>query len=78
MVQGGCISCHRVEEKLIGPAYNEVAKRYRGKDKAAERLFAKVREGGEDEWGDIPMRPNGVEKISDEDLKAVIAWILVL
>lgn len=76
--KGGCVSCHRVDQKLLGPAFTEVAKRYRGDAQAAERLFVKVREGGEGEWGDIPMQPNTEEKISDADLHALIDWILKL
>lgn len=75
---GGCISCHRVDQKLLGPAFKEVAARYRGDAQAAARLFTKVREGGEGEWGDLPMQPNGEEKISDADLRAVLDWILQL
>ncbi|HMN46105.1 MAG TPA: c-type cytochrome [Povalibacter sp.] len=78
MERGGCISCHRVDQKLLGPSFKEVAARHRGDPQAAARLFAKVREGGEGEWGDLPMQPNGEEKISDENLQAVIAWILSL
>ena len=78
MSRGGCISCHRVDQKLLGPAFKEVAARYRGDTQAAERLFAKVREGGEGEWGDLPMQPNSDEKISDVDLRALLDWILKL
>jgi cytochrome c len=78
MEKAGCIACHRVDQKLIGPAFNAVAAQYKGTDGAAEYLFEKVREGGEGVWGDMPMSPNGVNKISDADLHAVVAWILSL
>ncbi|MET0533665.1 MAG: c-type cytochrome [Steroidobacter sp.] len=78
MTHGGCISCHRVDQKLLGPAFKDVATRYRGDLQAPARLFAKVREGGEGEWGDLPMQPNSEQKISDADLRALLEWILQL
>jgi cytochrome c len=78
MERSGCISCHRVDQKLIGPAFKEVAARYRTESAATEYLIEKIRNGGEGVWGDIPMQPNGVEKISDEDLALVVEWILKL
>lgn len=78
MSRSGCISCHRADQKLLGPGFNEVAARYRGDAQAMERLFRKVRDGGEGEWGDLPMQPNGEEKVSDADLRALLEWILKL
>ncbi len=78
MEKRGCISCHRVDKKLIGPSFKAVAERYRGNADAPALLFQKVREGGEGVWDDIPMTPNSESKISDADLKTVIAWVLSL
>ena len=78
MSRSGCISCHRVDQKLLGPSFQDVAVRYRGDPDAAAKLFAKVREGGEGEWGDLPMQPNGEEKISDADLRTILEWLLRL
>jgi cytochrome c len=77
MEKKGCISCHRVDQKLIGPAFKAIAAKYKGTDARAE-LFEKVREGGEGVWGDMPMPPNEPSKVSDEDLKTIIDWILHL
>jgi cytochrome c len=41
-------------------------------------LFDKVRSGGSGNWGQVPMMPHGADKISDDDLKAAISWILSL
>ncbi|ANQ86105.1 c-type cytochrome [Azoarcus olearius] len=71
-----CVACHAVDKKMVGPAYRDVAAKYQGQADAPAKLFAKVREGGAGVWGQIPMTPNDPEKISDADLKAVIAWIL--
>lgn len=72
-----CVACHSVEQKRVGPAYKDVANRYRGQD-VAETLFQKVRHGGKGNWGEIPMTPHSPEQISDDDLKTAIAWILNL
>lgn len=79
MEASGCISCHRVDQKLIGPAFRDVAARYRNRSDATEYLAARIRGGSEEGiWGDIPMPPNTVEKISDENLALVIEWLLSL
>lgn len=71
-----CVSCHAVDAKRVGPAYRDVADKYRDQADAAAHLFEKVRHGGTGNWGQIPMPPNGDDKISDADLKSVIQWIL--
>ena len=76
MEKSGCVSCHRIDQKLIGPAFKDVAARYRSDKDALPKLLEKVRDGGEGVWGDMPMPPNAVEKISDADLKTLIEWIL--
>jgi cytochrome c len=74
--KGGCMACHTMDKKLVGPAYKDVAAKYKGQGDAAAKLADKVRKGGVGVWGPIPMPPNAAEKINDADLKTVIAWIL--
>lgn len=71
-----CVACHAVDKKLVGPSYQDVAAKYKGQADAPKMLFEKVRNGGTGNWGQIPMTPNGPDKISDENLNAVIQWIL--
>lgn len=71
-----CVACHTVDAKRVGPGYREVAEKYKGQADAAAHLFEKVRHGGTGAWGQIPMPPNGEDKISDADLKVVVQWIL--
>jgi cytochrome c len=72
--QSGCLACHTVDKKLVGPSYKEIADRYR-KDKGAEaNLFKKVKEGGKGVWGDVPMTPNA--HVKDQDIKTIVQWIL--
>ncbi|MCG2576825.1 c-type cytochrome [Dechloromonas sp. XY25] len=73
-----CVACHAVDQKRVGPAYKEVAAKYKGDAKAPAALFDKVRHGGSGNWGQVPMIPHPADKISDEDLKAAIHWVLSL
>jgi cytochrome c len=63
-----------VEQRVVGPAFREVAQRYAGDAGAAARLAAKVRAGGQGNWGQVPMPPAAA--ISDAELSALIAWVL--
>ena len=74
--KAGCRACHAVDKKMVGPSYQDIAKKYRGDAKAVAMLSEKVRKGGTGTWGQIPMPPSPPEKISDADLKAVVEWIL--
>ena len=71
----GCTACHANDKKLIGPAYKEVAKKYKGDAKAPEMLATKVIKGGQGVWGPIPMPPN---KVTDDEVKKLVAWILAM
>ena len=73
-----CVACHAVDQKRVGPSYKDVAAKYKGQADAVAVLSAKVRNGGTGNWGQIPMTPNGPDKISDADLKAAVEWILKL
>lgn len=73
-----CVACHAVEQKRVGPAYKDVAAKYKGHPEAEAMLIAKVRNGGTGVWGQVPMPPNGPDKISDADLKVAVEWILKL
>ena len=71
----GCTACHANDKKVIGPAYKEVAKKYKGDAGAAAKLAEKVIKGGQGVWGPIPMRAN---KVSDDDAKKMVATILAM
>jgi cytochrome c len=76
MTAAGCNACHTLDKKLVGPAYKEIAARYKGQADAASLLVKKAREGGKGVWGPIPMPANPPAKIGDADLTAAVAWIL--
>jgi cytochrome c len=70
-----CLVCHAVDHKLIGPAYQEVAKKYAGQKDAEAMLIQSVRKGSTGKWGGpIAMPPQTAP--SDADVKALVQWIL--
>jgi cytochrome c len=69
-----CVACHTIDKKLVGPAYKEVAAKYKGEAGAADKLVEKVKKGGSGVWGAIPMPPNPT--VPDGDVRAMVDWIL--
>jgi cytochrome c5 len=76
MQKDSCAVCHSVDKKIVGPAYLDVATKYRGDKDALARLSQKVKAGGSGVWGEVPMPPN--TQVSDADIKALVTWILTL
>ena len=72
----GCTACHAIDKKVIGPAYNDVAAKYKGDAKAAAMLADKVKKGGVGNWGQVPMPPN--PNVPDADIKTMITFITSL
>ena len=74
--KSGCTACHSNDKKIVGPAYIDVAAKYKGDAGAAAKLADKVKKGGTGAWGPVPMPPNPA--VSDADLKTMITYILAL
>ena len=72
----GCMACHQVEIKVVGPAYKDIAAKYKGDAGAPDMLAAKVKSGGMGTWGQIPMPPQTTA--SDDEIKTLVAWVLSL
>lgn len=70
----GCMACHGVANKIVGPGYNEIAAKYKGQADAAAGLFEKVKNGGQGTWGAIPMPPQG--HVKDDEIKQLVQWIM--
>ena len=68
-----CFACHTADKKMVGPAYKDVAKKYKGQNVAA-KLQEKVKKGGQGVWGPVPMPPNAA--VPDKDIKELVEWIL--
>lgn len=71
-----CTSCHAVDRKVVGPAYHDVAKKYRGQPGAVAKLSQKIKQGGSGVWGPIPMTPHPT--LTSVQLKQMVEWILTL
>jgi cytochrome c len=74
--KNGCTACHAIDKKVIGPAYVDVATKYKGDAKAPAYLQNKVKQGGSGVWGQVPMPPN--TQVSDADIKTMVQFILNL
>ena len=74
--KNGCTACHAVDKKVIGPAYVDVAAKYKNDPKAPAYLADKIKKGGSGVWGQIPMPPN--TQASDKDVKEIVEDILKL
>ncbi|WP_124949753.1 c-type cytochrome [Sulfuriferula thiophila] len=74
--KNACMTCHSVDKKIVGPAYKDVAAKYKGDKTAEAHLMDKVKKGGAGVWGQIPMPPN--PQVKDEDLRVIVKWILAL
>lgn len=72
--KNSCTACHAKDQKLVGPAFKEIAKKYAGDTGATDKLIAKVKKGGAGVWGSVPMPPNA--QVPDADVKALVTWIL--
>jgi len=72
--KNACMSCHAVDHKVIGPSYADIASKYKSDPEAVAKLMRKVKEGGGGVWGAAKMPPH--PKLSDDDLKTMVTWIL--
>ncbi len=70
-----CLTCHAVDHKVVGPAYKDVAAKYKGDPTAQAKLVDKVKQGGKGVWGPIPMPPNSPQ-VKDEDIRTLVKWVL--
>lgn len=71
--QRACMACHSMDKKVVGPAFKDVAKKYKGNASAVQVLINKVKKGGGGVWGNIPMPANNV---TDAEAKQLVQWVL--
>ncbi len=76
MLSLDCKSCHKVNEKSIGPAFMDVAKKYPKNNASLAHLSNKIIQGGNGVWGDVsmPAHPN----LKPAETKQIINWIFSL
>ena len=72
-MQRGCVGCHKADVKVVGPAYKDIAERYRGDAGAVDKLMARLATGGSGVWGTIPMPPSAA---NPEETRILVEWIL--
>jgi sulfite dehydrogenase len=69
-----CIACHAVDKKIVGPAFNDVAKKYANQPDAIEKIQQSIQRGGAGQWGPVPMPP--FANLEKAELDALARWIL--
>jgi len=74
--KSACMSCHQVAKKVVGPAFQDVAKKYKGDAGAAAHIVGVIKKGGKGVWGPVPMPPH--PQVSDENAKKLADWVLSL
>ncbi len=79
--KSGCLACHSIEKKVVGPAWKDVAAKYKGDAGARDALIAKVKKGGKGAWtdvtGGVPMPPYS-PRVADADIEKLVDFILHL
>ena len=72
--KNACLACHAVDKKLVGPAFQDVAKKYAGQADAQAQIAKSIKAGGSGKWGPIPMPAQAA--LSEADASTLAAWIL--
>ena len=79
--KSGCLACHSVDHKVVGPAWMDVSKRYKGDSSVKERLVNKIKTGGKGNWtevtGGVPMPPYS-PRVADADIETLVSFVLSL
>jgi cytochrome c len=79
--KSGCLACHSVDNKVVGPAWKDVAAKYKGDGSARAALIDKVKKGGKGNWtsvtGGVPMPPYS-PRVSDDNIEKLVDFILGL
>jgi cytochrome c len=75
--KSGCLACHNVDKKVVGPAWKDVAMKYKGNPGIKAQLVEKVKKGGKGNWGQVPMPPYS-PRVADADIESLIDFVLSL
>ncbi|MCS7171539.1 MAG: c-type cytochrome [Aquificaceae bacterium] len=71
--QKGCMACHDMKAKKVGPSYVDIAKKYAGRADAVDYLAGKIKKGGAGVWGSVPMPP---QNVTDAEAKQLAQWVM--
>ncbi len=75
--KSGCLACHSIDKKIVGPAWKDVAAKYKGDANAKTNLINKVKKGGKGVWGPAPMPPYS-PRVSDANIEKLVDFIMTL
>ena len=76
--KNGCVACHKIDTKLVGPAWMDVSNKYKGDKDAPEKLLTKVSKGGSGNWGTMPMPPQDPSGKKQDEIKELVKFVLGL
>jgi len=74
LAANNCLACHSVDQKVVGPAYKDVAAKYKGRADAVAYLTGKIKGGSAKVWGDVMVMPPNTG-VSDADIKVIAEWL---
>lgn len=72
--KNACLACHAPDKKIVGPAFQDIGKKYGGQKDAEATLAQSIKAGGAGKWGPVPMPPQAA--LSDADARTLAAWVL--
>jgi cytochrome c len=72
--QKNCMACHSINNKVVGPAFKDISKRYSGQKDAEDQLVQGVLKGSSGKWGAVPMPANG--QLSEAEARTLVKWVL--
>lgn len=75
--KSGCLACHSVDKKVVGPAWKDVSEKYKGNAEMKAKLVDKVKKGGKGVWGEVPMPPYS-PRVADADIDTLVTFVLSL
>lgn len=75
--KSGCMACHSVDKKIVGPSWKDVAAKYKGDPDAKAKLINKIKKGGKGVWGPAPMPPYS-PRVSDANIEKLVDFIMTL
>lgn len=76
--KNGCTACHAIDKKVVGPAWQDVANKYKGDKEAEAKLIVKVSKGGSGNWGTVPMIANDPDGKKQPVIKELVEFVLGL
>jgi len=74
--KSGCMACHAIDKKVVGPAWNEIGAKYSAEADGKATVLASIQKGSRGKWGKVPMPPQG--RLSAENAEKLAAYIMTL